>query len=178
MQPKLKILCYLFCFFAFSFQKSSSKEIEEYNAKALFIYNFTKYIEWQDLDETSDFNIGVYQKCDILEPLKVIAYSKKIQNKKINIHQFNDQTKELNCNILFISDNTSNDSYINLIKKTNRKNLLIISESKKIFQLGSSINFLIQNNKIKFEINLQAIEKADLKISSQLLKLAVKVRNE
>jgi hypothetical protein len=161
-----------------SIHSGSNKEIEEYNAKALFIYNFTKYIEWQGESDFQVFTIGVYKKSDILDPLKAISSSKKIQNKKIIVKQINESNENTSFQILFLPDFTSKESYVNLLKNLPRKNLLIISESKKLFDSGTGINFLIQENKIKFEINLSSIENAELKISSQLLKLATRVKKE
>jgi len=161
-----------------SFHSGSNKDIEEYNAKALFIYNFTKYIVWNDIDEKENFTIAVLKKCDIIEPLKQIAASKRIQNKKINISILKDDQQEVDCQILFLPEFINLENYINILKKINRKNVLIISENKKLFQRGTGINFLLIEDKIKFEINLTSIENAELKISSQLLKLATNVKQE
>lgn len=178
LKQALKYNKIIVCVLLVSFNSSSNKEIEEYNAKALFIYNFTKYIEWSNSDEFENFTIAVYRKCDIIEPLKELANSKKIQNKKINISVIKGYDQELNCQVLFLPEFVSIESYINILKKLNRKNSLIISENKKLFQRGTMINFLIVDDKIKFEINMKSIESAGLKISSQLLKLATSVKQE
>lgn len=166
------------CMIFISFHSGSNRDIEEYNAKALFIYNFTKYIVWNNLDEKENFTIAVYKKCDIIEPLKQIASSKKVQNKKISISVLKDDQQEIDCHILFLPEFVGIESYINILKRVNRKNVLIISENKKLFQKGTGINFLIIEDKIKFEINMSSLENADLKISSQLLKLATNVKQE
>lgn len=171
----VKYLKYAVCIVLVSFSAGSNKDIEEYNAKALFIYNFTKFIEWENINSLEYFTISVYKKSDIVEPLKQIAETKQIQNKKINISVIKEVSQEMNCQILFLPEFLGVENYINLLKNLPRKNILIISENKKLFQNGTGINFLIQEDKIKFEINLSSIESADLRVSSQLLKLATRV---
>jgi len=165
-------------FFCFSFGLIQS-EVEEYSAKAAFIYNFTKFVEWQDnsLNTTSTFNIGVLGDSPITGPLNDLASSKKINNKKINIIRYNSASEIINCHILFIPESASPDLVRSSVQSASVKNTLIISERKGQLDNGSAINFLIVNNKIKFEVNLNSLNKNNIKASSQLLKLAVNIKN-
>ena len=78
-------------------------EVEEYAAKAAFIYNFTKFVEWGDnsMNNTSTFNIGVLGDSPIIKPLQDLSVNKKINNKKINIVRYNSIGDVKGCHILF-----------------------------------------------------------------------------
>ena len=55
------------------------------------------------------------------------------------------------------------------------KNILTVGETSKFLSEGGIINFVTHKNKVRFEINITAAKRADLKIRSQLLRLAKKV---
>jgi hypothetical protein len=114
--------------------------------------------------------IGVVGTSPIDEPLAQIARSKSWNGKKIVIHHFNSASEISSCHILFIPKNTSEPLDIILSKVP--KGTLTVSEKSGYAEHGTAINFIIVDNKVKFESNLKAINSAGLKASSQLLKLA------
>lgn len=65
-----------------------------------------------------------------------------------------------------------------ILQKVKHKNILTISDSKGFAYRGVAINFIIVKGKRKFEINTDAIDRAGLRVSSQLLKLAILVKGE
>jgi hypothetical protein len=96
--------------FLVSFIKSThyatnmSQETDEYAVKAAFVYNFTKYIDWEDekLYNASHFKIAVYKDSPIEEPLKDLLENKKIKNKKVEIVRFSDKENFEKVHIVFI----------------------------------------------------------------------------
>jgi hypothetical protein len=144
---------------------------KEANLKAAFIYNFTEYIDWQTSNNSGDFVIGVIGNSPLSASLKEIAARNRVKNKRIIVKTF-DQPSEIEfCNILFIPKN-SNFSLKEILKNTS-PGMLTISEEEGYGEMGTGFNFLIRNNKLKFEANLKALARSDLKVSSQLLKLAI-----
>lgn len=172
------LLLFPFLLLGYSFDLIQT-EVEEYEAKAAFMYNFTKFVEWEDnsLNNTTTFNICILGDSPIVEPLNELAANKKINNKKINIMKYRDADEITTCHILFIPENTSSENIKRSIQAVSVKNALIISEQKGDLDLGSAINFLIVNNKIKFEVNLNSLNRNNIKASSQLLKLALNIKN-
>lgn len=144
---------------------------EEYHLKASFIYNFTKFFEWESYDD-STFTIGIVGISDLHKPLTKIAKAKTVNGKKIIIRQFENEKDIKFCNIIFVSNNL-NVSIEEILKKASAKGTLIVCEKPGAGALGSCINFVIVNKKLKFEINTKAMEAAGFKASSQLLKLAI-----
>jgi hypothetical protein len=154
-------------------------EVEEYQAKAAFIYNFTKFVEWEDnsLNKQPDFNIGVLGDSPIIKPLQELAGNKRINNKKINVIRYGSLNEIRNCLVLFIPDSTSPQVIKESTQSSNLKSTLIITERNGDLEYGAGINFLIVNNKIRFEINVNSLNRNNIKASSQLLKLALNIKN-
>lgn len=79
---------------------------KEYNLKAAFIYNFTRFIEWDTLNTGSEFIIGVVNSSPITVAFEDIARTKTVNKKKIIIRHFYTAEEISDCNILFISGNS------------------------------------------------------------------------
>lgn len=172
MQRKLKyILFQILIMLNYSFALTQT-EAEEYNLKAAFIYNFTNFIEWETTSPGEPFIIGIIGPSLINEPLAEIARTKTVNNKKIIIRKFNTPEEITFCNILFVSQKAS-FSLNAILSKTATKKILVISEKSGYAMQGTCINFVVINDKLKFETNLNAINASGLKVSSQLLKLAI-----
>src|ERR1044071_4933258 len=74
-------------FYISSAQQDVPTEAEEYALKAAFLYNFTKYIDWQP-DDSEEFIIGVVGSSPLVKPITDIARTKTVKGKKIVIRQF------------------------------------------------------------------------------------------
>lgn len=159
---------------AFTGNQQADK-VSEYNLKAAFIYNFTKYIEWNGTSSERDFIIGIIGASPISTPLAEIVKTETVDGKKITLKQFTSASDISFCHILFISRN-ANASLPDILAKTIDKGTLIVSEQEKYARAGAAINFVILNSKLKFQANVNAIKEAGLTASSQLLKLAIIVK--
>ena len=92
--------------------------------------------------------------------------------KKIVLKYFN-RTEDIRfCNILFIAQKQSY-SLQSILDEVGKGVFFTISEEEGYCKQGTAFNFVIVNDKLKFEANLKAIDDAGLKASSQLLKLAI-----
>lgn len=144
---------------------------QEANLKAAFIYNFTKYIDWNQYDSTDAFIIGVIGYSPVTSSLNEIAATNTVNDKKIEVKVYNNPDEIEFCNILFIPKETSYP-LSSILAKMN-KGMLTISEEPGFAVKGTAFNFVIKNGKLKFEANLKALNQADVKARSQLLKLAI-----
>ena|ERR1700733_1515262 len=142
----------------------------EENLKAVFIYNFTKYIDWGPAASNDDFVIGIIGPSTISTSLTEIAKTNTVNNKHISIRHFNKPEEIAYCNILFIPHNSP--FALNSILDKLDHGVLTVSEDEGFAKRGTAFNFVIKHDKLKFEANLKAIDSAGLKAGSQLLKLA------
>jgi hypothetical protein len=154
-----------------SFDIPEPSNVEEYAIKAAFIYRFIDYVEWSNYDGDRPFNIAILGNSGITRPLMEIASDKKAKDNRIIVKQYNDVNSIGSCQILFVSRN-SDIPVESIISKMEDKPLLIITEQKGACEKGAHINFLISENKLKFEVNLTTVSRSGLKISSQLLQHA------
>lgn len=155
------------------FNSNSLQATEEYQVKAAFLYKFIDYIKWNQAGNHPVFTIAVLGKSDVKDHLMEIASEKKINGKGIVVQQYeslNDVPE--NVQMVFISKRSS--VYLSdVVNKYRHSPILIVTEEPGYAIKGSHINFILTDGKIKFEINLNALRKAGLDASAQLLKLAI-----
>ena len=149
---------------------------EEYELKAGFLYNFFNFIKWPDHSFDSPKSpyilviVGNGEKNRIIEhalhnstvgarPLKIITTS-----------SVEDLDK---AHMVFFLESYKNPELPKVLAHLKGKPVITVGEEKNFITLGGDINFVQKGAKIKFQINPASTEKAELKISSRLLMLAV-----
>jgi len=171
--------------------------IQEYQIKAAFLYNFIKFVDWPKEampDGNEPITIGIIGKDPFgqaFEPVK----DKDAKDKKVVVKRFKsiaDLKKlgesgkdELNrqieavkkCHLLFVC--SSEKEYLkDIVNTVKDRPVLTVGEMQGFLEAGGISNFLVEDNKVRFEVNLIAAEHAKLKIRSQLLRLAKRVIEE
>ena len=160
----------ILCGAGIPFQNNSTSD--ENTLKALFIYNFTKHIEWpSNMQQHSKFTISIIGNSPVKEKLEEIMKGRKVFDKTVEIKVIHDLSEITTSHILFIP--ASNSDKINKIAdQYSDKGILIISESKGMIGKGSGINIIEKDNHLKFELNNSALKKQGLKVSNHLINLA------
>lgn len=144
--------------------------------KAVFVYYFIDYIHWPTADSNEPFRIGLLGSSSLGAPLKEIASKRKVGKRNIQIQAY-ETLKDLKpCDLIFVTQ-TKKHLIDELSKRITDQNTLTISDGPGLAKLGIAINMVLVNGKLKFEINRQALDNANLKASSQLLKLAILVND-
>jgi hypothetical protein len=149
----------------------------EYAVKAAFLYNFIRFITWNN-DDTALISICAFGNPELLRDLKSV--DGRIVNEK-KIHVFLESSSAINnvCNIVFISRHDPPDYRKMLQKNSETKGILTISDIEGFAEMGGIIEmFTTEENMIRFKINIKAAARNNLKISSELLKLAVIVEKD
>ena len=147
----------------------------EYPLKALFLYNFGGYIEWPAVafrGSNDPFVIGILGSAPLDHTLREISATRKIAGRAIGIERFGSADKVTPCQILFIGRDVSAQQQHAAVEKLKRHHVLIVGESEGFAGRGASVNFFVESNKIRFEINLDVAREEQLKISAKLLALA------
>ncbi len=142
--------------------------------KAVFLYNFTKYIEWPQSYKSGNFIIGVVSDENFAKEIDVFFSPKSIGSQRFEIKHFAKPSEITQSHMIYISPNYSGN--INeVLSKIKGKSTLLITEKSGMAKQGAAINFTVIDNKQKFELNKGNAEKYDLKVSSSLSNLAIKV---
>ena len=153
---------------------AANADSQDEKLKAIFIYNFTKYVNWPA--KGGNFIITVLGSSEITNELKGIAAKKQVGNSAIEIKSTASPADIAQCHILYITAAKTNTlpQLLNYIK--NNK-ILVITEKPNSCQSGSGINFVTKEGKLAFEISKGNIENCGLNVSSELLTMGTVVVN-
>jgi len=148
----------------------------EAQVEAAYLYNFGKFVTWPDHrpGDSGSFEICVLGRDPFGKVLDATVTGEKINDKKIVTRRISRVQEAQGCNILFIS--TSDESRLPAILPAARAmNLLTVSDMPNFANHGGAIGLVLQQDRVRFEVNRTAAEDAHLTLSSQLLKVASKV---
>lgn len=144
--------------------------------KALFIYNFTKEIEWPAGDKSGDFVICIVNQNDVLNQIKTVTNGKMVGSSPITVVGVKSIEEISKCQILYLPFSDSKaDKLGAALAKVGESPTLVLSDRPGSLKNGSCINFLLVDDKIKFEISKKSIADRKLQVSANLLKLAISV---
>ena len=148
----------------------------EYHLKAAFLFNFAKFIEWPPqayANTDSPLVIGVLGDNPFGTALEETIRNKVIDGRTVVVKPIPSLSAATNCQILFIS--TSEKHRLKEILDSLRgSSVLTVGETDHFTEAGGMINFVLEGNKIRFQINDQTARGAKLKVSSKLLSLALR----
>lgn len=174
---------------------AASTTSSEYQIKAAFLYNFIKFVDWPE-EKLHDGNepiiIGIIGKNpfgNAFEPLKnksakgeivIIKHFKGLEElekskEKPEQHEQLDAIRE--SHLLFIC-RSEKKKFTEIINMVEGYSVLTIADDEGFLESGGIINFVMEENKVRFEISAAAAKRAKLKIRSQLLRLAKRIVKE
>jgi len=145
---------------------------QNYRMHSVFIYSFTRYVQWPDAYNQGDFEIMVLGDSPILEELKAMAQAKKVGDRTIKITRISSPSEIRKCNMLFVPDEKS-DQIADIVTRVSNQSILIVTEEKGLASKGSDINFIVKDGKLAFELNQASVNKQGLKVSNELTRLAI-----
>jgi hypothetical protein len=139
---------------------------------ALYLYNFTKYIDWPEEHKKGDFVIGVVGNNQVYSELVQIAEGKPVGNQTIVVKNFRSIEEVTGCHILYLSESHSR-RVDQAIGKINGSAPLVVTQQEGATLHGSAINFVIRNETMKFELKKTNATKFGLRLHSRLDNLAI-----
>lgn len=146
----------------------------EYQVKAAFLFHFAQFVEWPPetfKDATSPVTYCTAGADPFHGVLEAGLDRKTIGGRPIRVLHFKQAQEIQGCQVLFVG--TQEKKFISTILANVRATpVLTVGESENFARQGGMIGFFLEDNKVRFEINLDAAEQAKLKISARLLTLA------
>ena len=150
----------------------------EYDLKAVFLYNFTRYLEWPEQGNGSGaFEIAVLGDSEILAPLREIAAKKTVRSAPIVVRQCLETGQIGRPRILFIS-RSAVPWLRQALEAARGADILTIGEEEGLAERGVAVNFVLRGGAVKFEMNEEALRGTGIQAGSQLLKPAIRVGRE
>lgn len=176
LRPALKTLALLFCSSLYPLHSTAQQaHPTESQVKAAYIYNFGKFVHWQTPPpDSSSFDICVFGKNPFGSALAATVSGEKLNGKNILVRNVVSLPDTAHCRILFVS--SSEESRLKPILATAKQfNVLTVSDISGFAQRGGMIELVTLQDRIRFQVNVAAISDAGMTVSSELLKVAVKV---
>lgn len=155
-------------------------EAAEYALKAAFLFNFTKYVTWPEEafeDDEAPFVVAIVGEDPFEEILDDTMEDQKVGDHEIVVRRFEDPEDVDGAHILFVSESLEEEDLEDMYALTEEQYTLTVGDFPGFASSGGIIRLFIKDKKIRFEINIDAGERAGVKISSKLLDLATIVRD-
>ena len=162
------------CFLAISIAATpQSAHTPEYEVKAAFLYNFVKFVEWPPpvAHSTTPFRLCVLGTDPFGDTLSNITQGKSISGRPIATNRLQSLLQAPSCHVLFISL-AAPEAQRQALEAVQDLPVLTVGESADFLHLGGMIKFVLDQDRVRFEINLDAAERHHLKLSSKLLAVA------
>lgn len=152
---------------------AGASEFDEYAIKAAYLYNFAKYVEWPPgtfASTDAPLLICIAGDDPFGDALAALS-GKMIENHPVEVRRLAVTTDLNPCQIVFVS-RAEQGRFKALLAKLARQPILTVSDISDFAQAGGMIGLIEADQRIRFNINLNAARQAHLRLSSQLLKLA------
>jgi len=146
----------------------------EYEVKAVFLYNFAKFVEWPSelpSDASDPFVIGIVGRDPFGTAVEQSLLRKTLNGRPLAIKRFRNEQDARGCQVLYISA-SERKRVKPLLASLQGDPVLTVGDTEEFVQAGGVIAFTLEDNRVRFEINMDAAQQAGLKISSKLLSLA------
>lgn len=150
----------------------------EYQVKALFLFNFLKYVEWPKEafeEEDQPITIGVLGEVPFTDDLKRAVEGKQIRDRFVVVRKLRPGTPPSSCHLLFVSSSERVNAQ-RVLQEVGGLPILTVGEDEEFLENGGIINFSLKHGRVRLAIDLRASQEAGLHISSRLLKVADVVR--
>ena len=153
---------------------NAADQFREDAIKAAFLYRFTGYIEWPaSMPEPEQFSIAVIGGDAVAAELKKILPGHDVQGRPTRVLRIESLKQIGDARILYIGPEYTGDMR-GLIARV-PAHVLVVTDSGEGLDDGSAVNFMLVDRRVRFEISLNAAERAGLKVSSELLSVAARV---
>jgi hypothetical protein len=153
---------------------AQSDQPSEYEVKAAFLFNFTKFVEWPDgsfADAHSPIVIGILGDDPFGDGLVRIVEGQKVQGRSIVIRHEHLGDDLSRCHVLFIGASERQRSG-QILAALRDASVLTVSDLDGFAAAGGVMQFVMQENRVRFVVNLDAATQSRLRVSAKLLALA------
>ncbi len=145
----------------------------ENDVKAAFLYNFTKFVEWPPSHAPS---AEPFRLCVLADPEFTRAVDSTIADESLDGRrllrvepQSVDEVR--GCAILYVGPRYL-DRGARLLAAARDLPVLTVGDGSQFVEHGGAIGFVLENNRVRFDVNARAVQRAGLKVSSKLLRVA------
>ena len=158
-------------------QGQASPSVAEYQIKAAYLYKFLGFVEWPPQAFTradAPLVIGVLGANPLADELAQVVATRQASGRPVAVRRLKPGDGMAELHVLFVARGEA-ARLPGLVATARDHPLLIVTEIDDAMPQGSAINFVVVEDKVRFDVALPAAEKANLRISARLLTVARKV---
>lgn len=148
--------------------------LNEYHVKAAYVYNLARFVEWPPesfKSATEPMRLCVLGASPIRPILGEAVQGETIDGRKLEVRQLADTAQAAGCHVVFIAS-SENPRLPSLLRELRRPpGTLTVGEAEDFLREGGAVNFRLENNKVRIEINPRAVAEQKLRVSPNLLSL-------
>lgn len=153
--------------------RSRADDLES-QVKAVFLYNFAKFVEWppEAFEGAGDpVTFCVVGDDPFGEILGTVVEGETLTGRRLIVHRTRDLGEIRDCHVVFVprSEQGRQERILDTVRN---RGVLTVGEADGFLTGGGIIRFVLEQNKVRFDISLEAAESSRLKLSSKLLRLA------
>jgi len=175
--PRLVVTAAIALCGAASFGSGQTATMPDPDVKAAFLYNFTKFTEWPALASEAPVLTCIVGDDGVAVALAGMVSGRTISGHALEVLRPQDSTAWRTCHLLFIADSGLRRSAAAL-RGIVTLPVLTVSDGKGFSKAGGIIELYVESDRMRFAINVDAVKRSGLRLSSRLLGLAKIVRNE
>jgi hypothetical protein len=168
----------ILAFLHISVVNAQQPRVSEYQVKATYLYNFGRFVQWPPNSTTAkgdSFSICVLGHDPFGPTLDSTLAGETLDGKPLAVKRISTPQDARVCRILFVSS-TEEHHLKEILAAIDQAGVLTVSDIPGFSRRGGMIQFVMEGDRVRFEINLATAESAKLVLSSELLKVAAAVR--
>jgi hypothetical protein len=150
---------------------SAQPSVLEYDVKAVFLLNFSRYVTWPAARLTPPFRICVVDPNPFGRRLTAAVDGERWQGAPVEVLDIESLRDAQACHLLYVPS-AATDHFIDAQKRYSVGGVLTVGETRDFLTQGGMVRLFLENNRVRFSVNQSAAESAGLQISSRLLRLA------
>ncbi len=173
-------VAYMLVLVAWSAPSPSGSDVpaaSEPSVKAAFLFKFLSYVDWRPgtlAEPTTPIVLGIMDADVIADALTSIAVGRKVGEHPVEIRRLRPSDSLDGVHMLFAG--REHGVRTRQVAATQRRGILLVTDYEGALEDGSAINLVRVDNRVRFEVSLDATEKSGIKLSSRLLAVALWVR--
>jgi len=160
--------------------QAQQPKANEFQVKAAYLYNFGRFVEWPDQNvpaKSDAFEICVLGADPFGSTLDATLARETIAGRNVTAKRISKPQEIDSCRILFIS--SSEQAHLKeVLMALDKASVLTVSDIPRFSERGGMIGFVLDGDRVRFDVNLATAQDARLTLSSELLKVATNVRKD
>jgi hypothetical protein len=152
-----------------------AQAVSEPAVKAAFLYKFLGYVEWPSQLQSADgaYVIAIAGAEDVAAELDRVVSGRSINGRRVTLRRVRDVEGVRGAQVLFVGRGQSNSR--ELLRAVQKQAVLTVTEGDHGLELGGIVNLVTLEDRVGFEVSLDAADRAGIAISSRMLGVARRV---